>query len=83
MRKNLQNAFGGLFPFGGLEEMSKQNMALFEKTMKMFSPFPGQAGGSGEEKPAAPKAAEPNIDELTKRLNALQSQLDALSKKEK
>jgi polyhydroxyalkanoate synthesis repressor PhaR len=81
MRKNLQNAFGGLFPFGGLEEMSKQNMALFEKTMKMFSPFPGNAG-SGEEKQGAPKA-EPNIDELTKRLNALQSQLDALSKKEK
>ena len=45
MRKNLQNAFGGLFPFGGLEEMSKQNMALFEKTMKMFSPFPSQGAG--------------------------------------
>ena len=80
MRKSLQNAFGGLFPFGGLEEMSKQNMALFEKTMKMFSPFP--AAGSGEGKPGAAKP-EPNIEELTKRLNALQSQLDALSKKEK
>jgi polyhydroxyalkanoate synthesis regulator protein len=79
MRKNLQNAFGGLFPFGGLEEMSKQNMALFEKTMKMFSPFPA---GSGEEKAGGAKP-EPNIEELTKRLNALQSQLDALSKKEK
>jgi polyhydroxyalkanoate synthesis repressor PhaR len=80
MRKSLQNAFGGLFPFGGLEEMSKQNMALFEKTMKMFSPFP--AAGSGEGKPGAAKP-EPNIEELTKRLNTLQSQLDALSKKEK
>jgi polyhydroxyalkanoate synthesis repressor PhaR len=79
MRKNLQNAFGGLFPFGGLEEMSKQNMALFEKTMKMFSPFPA---GSGDEKAGGAKP-EPNIEELTKRLNALQSQLDALSKKEK
>jgi polyhydroxyalkanoate synthesis repressor PhaR len=80
MRKSLQNAFGGLFPFGGLEEMSKQNMALFEKTMKMFSPFP--AAGSGEGKPGAAKP-EANIEELTKRLNTLQSQLDALSKKEK
>ena len=42
MRKNLQDAFGGLFPFGSLEEMGKQNLALFEKTMKMFSPFPGR-----------------------------------------
>src|SRR3984893_4181012 len=40
IRKKLQDAFGQLFPFGGLEEMSKHNMALFEKTMKMFSPFP-------------------------------------------
>jgi len=79
MRKNLQNAFGNLFPFGGLEEMSKQNMALFEKTMKMFSPFPGQPG---EDKQGGTKQ-EPNIDELTQRINALQSQLDALSKKEK
>ncbi len=39
MRKSLQDAFGGLFPFGPFEEMGKQNMALFEKTMKMFSPF--------------------------------------------
>jgi polyhydroxyalkanoate synthesis repressor PhaR len=85
MRKNLQNAFGGLFPFGGLEEMGKQNMAIFEKTMKMLTPFPGQPGSEekrGAEKPGAEKP-EPNIDELTQRLNALQSQLDALSKKQK
>jgi polyhydroxyalkanoate synthesis repressor PhaR len=88
MRKNLQNAFGGLFPFGPLEEVGKQNMALFEKTMKMFSPFPGGGapGTGGEEKPqggAAPAKPEPDIEELTQRLNALQSQLDALSKKQK
>jgi polyhydroxyalkanoate synthesis repressor PhaR len=84
MRKNLQNAFGGLFPFGGLEEMGKQNMALFEKTMKMFSPFPGGAPGTEEKPPAAAKQKqEPDIEELTQRLNALQNQLDALSKKQK
>src|SRR5690242_7992697 len=60
MRKSLQDAFGGLFPFGGLEEMGKQNMALFEKTMKMFSPFPPQPGGgdtSGDERPQQPPPA--------------------------
>src|SRR5271169_2337662 len=46
MRKSLQDAFGGLFPFGSLEQMGKQNLALFEQTMKMFTPFPG-----GTEKP--------------------------------
>jgi polyhydroxyalkanoate synthesis repressor PhaR len=68
MRKNLQDAFGGLFPFGSIEEMGKQNLALFEKTMKMFSPFPGGTGpgmpgmpgmGGGVERPAAAPSAPP------------------------
>src|SRR5919205_338655 len=74
MRKNLQDAFGGLFPFGGLEEMGKQNMALFEKTMKMFSPFP-----PGENKQDAGKSegtpGEASLHELSERLNALQNQI--------
>ena len=39
MRQSMQETIGGMFPFGNLEEMSKQNMALFENAMKMFSPF--------------------------------------------
>jgi len=31
MRKSLQQTFGGMFPFGKLEEMGKQNLALFER----------------------------------------------------
>ena len=78
MRKSLQDTFGGLFPFGPLEEMGKQNLALFEKTMKMFSPFP--AGG---EKPRAERqegGVETNLDELKERINALQQQIERLSK---
>lgn len=83
MRKNLQETFGGLFPFGGLEEMSKQNMALFEKTMKMFSPFPPMENGA--DRPPAP-TPEPHSEaaklrELNDRLNALQSQIESLNKK--
>jgi polyhydroxyalkanoate synthesis repressor PhaR len=90
MRKNMQEAFGGLFPFGGLDEVGKQNMALFEKTMKMFSPFqlapgqgqaPGQSGAEGEKPAGAQTTEEANLKELTDRLNALQSQIDALAKK--
>lgn len=34
------SAFGNMFPFGGaLEEMSKQNIAMFERAMRLFSPF--------------------------------------------
>jgi polyhydroxyalkanoate synthesis repressor PhaR len=92
MRKNLQEAFGGLFPFGSLEEMGKQNLALFEKTMKMFSPFPGGAMPGMPERPAAPSAATPaaskaaddgTIKDLTSRLDQLQRKLEEMSKGDK
>jgi polyhydroxyalkanoate synthesis repressor PhaR len=87
MRKNLQDAFGGLFPFGPLEEMGKQNLALFEKAMKMFSPFPAVLAtdkSRAVERPSeeAP-AGEASVKELTDRLNALQQQIDALGKDRK
>ena len=89
MRKSLQDAFGGLFPFGPLEEMGKQNLALFEKTMKMFSPFPAGAMGprpaekpEGADGPQVPPT-EAGLKELTDKLNALQQQLEALGKTKK
>ncbi|MDE1900869.1 MAG: polyhydroxyalkanoate synthesis repressor PhaR [Alphaproteobacteria bacterium] len=40
IRDYFQSALGGMFPFGTtLEQMSKQNIAMFERTMQMFSPF--------------------------------------------
>jgi polyhydroxyalkanoate synthesis repressor PhaR len=91
MRKNLQDAFGGLFPFGSLEEMGKQNMALFEKTMKMFSPFPGGTMPGMPERPASPppQAAAPasgddhTIKDLNQRLDQLQKKLEELTKTDK
>ena len=50
VRQSMQETFGGIFPFGNLEEMSRQNMALFENAMKMFAPIkagPGAAADSG------------------------------------
>jgi polyhydroxyalkanoate synthesis repressor PhaR len=38
MRKSLQASFGN-FPFSQFEEMGKQNMALFERALKMLSPY--------------------------------------------
>jgi polyhydroxyalkanoate synthesis regulator protein len=79
MRKNLQETLGGLFPFGPLEEMGKQNLALFEKTMKMFTPFPR----GGAERQAEQPSGDATLKELTDRINALQQQIEALSKTRK
>ena len=87
MRKNLQDAFGGLFPFGSLEQMGKQNLALFEQTMKMFSPFPAPGGEKPKEKEtketkeSAPQG-EASLGELRSRINELQQQLDTYVRKE-
>jgi len=37
--RNYMGGFEEFSPFKGLEEISKQNMEIFEKTMNMFSPF--------------------------------------------
>ncbi len=48
IRDYFQKTFGSMFPFNNsLEQMSKQNMAMFESTMQMFSPF-GMVGFKGE-----------------------------------
>ena len=81
MRRYLQETFGGMFPFGKLEEMGKQNLALFEKTMKMFSPL--TAPGAAQPKPADKPEAESDIKELNDRINTLQTQVEELTKKGK
>lgn len=86
MKDYFQNTFGGIFPFGGFEEMSKQNIALFERAMRMFSPFnPDGVPPTTDATPAAtpevkPKA-EDKFSELQKRLDELQSQMESLTKR--
>jgi polyhydroxyalkanoate synthesis repressor PhaR len=89
MRKYMTDAFGGFFPFGQqLEEMGKQNLALFQNAMKtMFSPFglnvPGapDAKPGSAERPETKKAETSSIDDLRAQLAAMQKRLDDLTKK--
>lgn len=92
MQSYMQDAMGGMggmsgmFPFSSLEEMGKQNMAIFEQAMKMFSPMasaPGSAEGSesGSEQPDAPSSEDDTVADLQEKLNALQQQLNSMAKK--
>jgi polyhydroxyalkanoate synthesis repressor PhaR len=87
MRKSLQDAFGGMFPFGPLEQMGKQNLALLEKTMQMFTAFPvpgaggGATGGAGEGGAPKPKDPASSLNDLKERINALQQQIEQMGKK--
>jgi polyhydroxyalkanoate synthesis repressor PhaR len=59
IRQYLEDTFGSLFPFSRIEEMSKQNMAIFESAMKMFSPFSFNPSGSSAGSEEAMQEAAP------------------------
>ncbi|TWB35806.1 polyhydroxyalkanoate synthesis repressor PhaR [Nitrospirillum pindoramense] len=82
MRDYFQNTLGGMFPFGSFEEVGKQNMAMFERAMRMFSPLAGADAARpemGEAPKAKPATTGGQFDELQKRLDELQQQLVSLT----
>ncbi len=91
MRDYFQNTLGGMFPFGRLDEVSKQNFAMFERAMRMFSPFGGaEEGQEGAPMPKPAPAAKPpaapanagdhTFEELQKQIDELQKQIASIAK---
>jgi len=80
LRKTMQEALEGFNPFGQFEEVSKQNMAMFENAMKMFSPFYSEGMAKGRKGGPAMPAAGNDIDDMKAKLDEMQKQLDALSR---
>jgi polyhydroxyalkanoate synthesis regulator protein len=83
MRDSLRTTFG-IFPFGQFEEMGKQNIALFQRALKMLSPYAGDAKPAAAD-PAQPKeetgkAEDPRLHRLETQIEALRRQLDALGR---
>jgi len=72
MRRNLQATFG-IFPFGQFEEMSKQHMALFERALRMLTPY------RAEERPPSPDTAPSRANDEDPRLKRLEAQINALT----
>jgi len=82
MRQTMQETFGGMFPFGNLEEMGKQNMVLFENAVKAFSPFAAEteAQGTADSQNSKSAASEADtLEQLKEQVDLLQKQLESLS----
>jgi polyhydroxyalkanoate synthesis repressor PhaR len=73
MRKNLQATFG-MFPFGQFEEVGKQNIALFERALKMLAPY------GRDEKPSSTDAEAKQDGGEDPRLKRLEAQIDTLTR---
>ena len=78
LRARLSQAFGGAQAFTLFEEQVRQNIALFDRAVKMFTPFyglrPNEAEPSG-------KSGDGEIADLKAQISALQKRLDSIDDK--
>lgn len=84
LRHQLAN-FGQAGGVAAYEEQIRQNLQLFDRAMKMFSPFAYAPQPRADEPPAAagPKAGaggDEALEALRKQMAAMQAQLDKLAK---
>ncbi|MBS0385977.1 MAG: polyhydroxyalkanoate synthesis repressor PhaR [Proteobacteria bacterium] len=85
MRENMSRAFGATTPMAAFEEQAQRNMQMFQQALSMWAPLGGQSPGA----PKAPAAAaeesnagkEAQVAELRRQMEAMQKQLDAMSRK--
>jgi polyhydroxyalkanoate synthesis regulator protein len=73
----------GMFPFGQFEEMGKQNMALFERALKMLAPYgteekPKAADAAPAEPQSQPAGEDPRLKRLEAQIDQLTQQLAAM-----
>ncbi len=86
MREQIAGALAGTPAAMGaqlFEEQVRQNMALFDRTMKMFAPpfVPPAMREEAAPPPAAPPPAEGEMAELRRQLESMQAQIAQLAAK--
>ena len=92
-QERVRQSMGNMFPFGNLEEMGRQNVAMIEQAMKMFSPFPTGEGkppasGGGQQQPdsspdsSTGASAEESLERLQHQVDLLRQELARLSEPE-
>src|SRR5437762_14256405 len=83
MRDSLRATFG-IFPFGQFEEMGKQNIALFERALKMLAPYASSAKSATADAPPpkgeTKEGEDPRLHRLETQIEALRQQLEALGR---
>ena len=70
MHAAMQKSMGSLFPFGNMEEVGRQNMAMMERAFSLFTPFYRPTG----EVPVGPMPGDEPVDEVA----SLQAEVERL-----
>ncbi|MDO9336238.1 MAG: polyhydroxyalkanoate synthesis repressor PhaR [Caulobacter sp.] len=88
MRAQFGGPFGQATGMAAFDDQVRQNMALFERGMKMFSPFAygrgDETAGAGTAQPAPAQgggADDDSLNELKKQVEAMRAQIDKLASK--
>jgi polyhydroxyalkanoate synthesis repressor PhaR len=80
MQKDFTGAFGGAEAFERIQEQVRQNMQLFDRAMKMFSPF-AYVRPEGEEPPSPAEAPAPKPGSTSdEALNQLKAQVEEMQR---
>jgi polyhydroxyalkanoate synthesis repressor PhaR len=90
MRDQLASTFGGKNMLKDFEGLARQNMAMFERTLRMFTPFGALMANRNAERdptdlgdtsasPMETPTSEQEIAELKAQLDAMKRQLDELA----
>ncbi|NVK17182.1 MAG: polyhydroxyalkanoate synthesis repressor PhaR [Methylocystaceae bacterium] len=78
MRDYMKETMGGLNPFGSFEEMNKQNMAMFENAMRMFTPPFYREGDEADSQETAKENTAKEQEKAVDDLQAMKAQLEAM-----
>jgi polyhydroxyalkanoate synthesis repressor PhaR len=85
MREQIASTVGVAPGMGFMEDQVRQNLALFDRAMKMFTPF----AFTRSDEPAAPPPPEPAkpasdtaLDDLKRRIEEMQTQIAKLASKD-
>ncbi len=80
LRQEFSGAVGGAEAYKAFQTQVRQNLAMVDQAMRMFSPFAyTRAGEAGQVKPPAPEP-QPAQGESGDALNEMKAQLDAMQR---
>lgn len=78
VRAAMQQTMGSFFPFGNMEDINRQNLAMMERAMSLFTPFhrlDPDAGKDSSEPRREPTPTEHEINRLQGEIENLHGQL--------
>ena len=79
MRDRIAEAMGG--GNNMIENLTRQNLAIFERATQMFSPFGAAATGRKADEQPEEKPASSDVDALKREMEAMRRQISELSQR--